>query len=161
MAASTEFADFIVEQLSALGRVNHRRFFSGRGIVADGVQFGMILRGELYFVVDDTSRPKYAALGSHCFGFMRGGKRVESHRWYSVPVQMLEDDDALSMLAREAILAASLAQAAKRKKKPRAKRKTVVGSKAKAVATKSKTTVRAPAKVSRRAASKPRGVRRR
>ena len=63
----------------------------------------MIIRGTLYFVVDDSTRPKYVERGSHCFSYDTRKRRVEVKRYYSVPADVVEDADLLTMLARESI----------------------------------------------------------
>jgi DNA transformation protein len=105
--AESEFADFVHEQLSQLRGLSRGRFFSGAGFSFDGTQFGMIIRGTLYFVVDDATRPSYVARGSQCFAYSTRKRRVDVQRYYSVPADIVEDSDQLTALARESIRVAA------------------------------------------------------
>ena len=48
LALARELALEIAERIDTLPRVTVSRFFSGAGLVADGVQFGFVMRGSLY-----------------------------------------------------------------------------------------------------------------
>lgn len=112
--ASSPFADFIADQLSALDGLRRTRFFGGTGLVLDGTQFGMLMGNTLYFVVDDTTRPAYEKLGSTCFAYDTAHKRVQVRKYHTVPADLLEDSAALTALAREALGVAKRAAAKKR-----------------------------------------------
>jgi DNA transformation protein len=60
----TEFIDHIMDLLAPVPGLTKRRMFGGTGISADSVQFAMIIGDTLYFVVDDTTRPRYEQMGS-------------------------------------------------------------------------------------------------
>lgn len=63
----------------------------------------MIMGTSVYFVVDKVSRPKYEKLGSKCFAYDTKTKRVQVNKYFEVPVEVIEDREALVALAREAI----------------------------------------------------------
>jgi DNA transformation protein len=118
MSDPTGLATYVLEQLADLRGLSSGRFFSGVGFAYDGVQFGMIIQGTLYFVVDDGTRPKYLQRGSRCFAFDKRDRRVESKRYYSVPADVIDDAEELTAMARESIaiaLASRKPSAAKRK----------------------------------------------
>lgn len=118
--ASPQFADFIVDRLSGIPRIAKTRFFGGTGLVADATQFAMIMGSTVYFVVDDTTRPKYEKLGSQCFAYDTKARRVQVRKYFEVPIDVIEDHEALAELAREAVrVAKSLAT---KKQKPPGKR---------------------------------------
>ena len=102
MASDPEFVEYIKEQLAPLP-VSSARMFSGTGFSAHGVQFAMLIRNVLYFVVDDATRPHYEAWGSECFSYETKKRRVNVRRYYSVPADALEDRERLFELARAAI----------------------------------------------------------
>lgn len=102
MASDPEFVDYIKEQLAPLP-VSSARMFSGTGFSAHGVQFAMLIRNVLYFVVDDTTRPRYEAWGCECFSYETKKRHVDVRRYYSAPADALEDRERLFELAREAI----------------------------------------------------------
>ena len=92
--ASSQFVEFIVEQLSGIGRIRSARFFGGTGLSIDAKQFAMIMGSTVYFVVDNTTRPKYEALGSECFAYNTKTKRVQVKKYYQVPTETIDDQDA-------------------------------------------------------------------
>jgi len=124
MPVTDDFAEFVLDQLAPLRGVASGRFFSGTGFSVDGVQFGMIIQGTLYFVVDDSTRAKYEARGSRCFSYDTKKRRVDVRRYYSVSADLIEDQEELVLLAREAARIASLSKrtATPRKHRPRTKK---------------------------------------
>ena len=105
----SEFATYVIDQLSSLADVRARPFFGGTGLTAASLQFAMIMEGTLYFVVDKHTRPAYERMGSSCFSYLTKNGRVQVRKYYSVPVEVIEDQAGLSALAMAAIEAARLA----------------------------------------------------
>jgi DNA transformation protein and related proteins len=103
---SSQFVDFIVEQLAEVPGVTKARFFGGTGLAAHSTQFAMIMGTSVYFVVDKVTRPKYEELGSKCFAYDTKTKRVQVRKYFEVPAEVIEDREALVALAREAVLVA-------------------------------------------------------
>ena len=118
MKTTPEFMAFVQEQLEPLRGVAMRRMFSGAGLSIDGHNFAMLIDNTLYFTVDDETRPRYEAMGSHCFSYPRGAQLVDIKSYYMVPADLLEDREQLQSLAREA-MAVGLR---KPRPKPRAKK---------------------------------------
>ncbi|HEY2345919.1 MAG TPA: TfoX/Sxy family protein [Xanthomonadaceae bacterium] len=114
--SATGFVDYVKDQLSPLGRLASKRFFGGVGLVADGVQFGMVMDDALYFVVDDASRTRYRDEGSRCFRYETSKGWVEVNRYFEVPAQAVEEADQLVALAAEAIAIARRTTRAKPKR---------------------------------------------
>jgi len=111
---SQEYVDHLMDCLAPLANLTSGRFFGGRDIRADGVQFAMVMGDVLYFAVDDTTRPKYAAMGSGCFWYTTRKGRVDVTKYYEVPGELLEDRAVLLALAKEAIATALRARRPKR-----------------------------------------------
>ena len=118
MTDSTGLGAYVLEQFAGLRGLTSGRFFGGVGFAFEGVQFGMIIQGTLYFVVDDTTRPKYLERGSRCFSFDKRDRRVESKRYYSVPADVIDDADELVALARESIAIAIARKVSTKLKRP-------------------------------------------
>ncbi len=99
----SEFAQFVLGQLTDLGEVSHGRFFGGVGFKLGDVQFAMCMSDTLYFVVDDSTRAQYIAMGAKPFeyGTAKGTRLVQ--RYYEVPAEVLEDRDALTEWAQAAV----------------------------------------------------------
>lgn len=106
-AGSDDYAEFVKDQLSSLGGVSTSRFFGGTSLSSEGTQFAMIMGSSLYFVVDDSTRPKYERMGSSCFSYDTKKGRVAVGKYYAVPAELLEDQEQLVSLARESIRVAS------------------------------------------------------
>lgn len=122
MAADSDFLDYVLDCMAPLasgpGRVVPVRFFGGTGLTVDGLQFAMVTKsGRLFFVVDDETRPRYAAAGMEAFSYTRKSGRREVPRWYELPEDVLMDADLLRVWAADAIRIAAIKKA---KQKPKA-----------------------------------------
>jgi DNA transformation protein and related proteins len=106
-AGSSDYIEFVKDQLAPLRGISTSRFFGGIGLSSEGTQFAMLMAGSLYFVVDDCTRPKYQKMGSSCFSYGTKNGRVEVAKYYAVPAELLEDQEQLVSLARESIRVAS------------------------------------------------------
>ncbi len=120
MASSAGFAEYVCEQLEALGRVKCKRMFGGFGLYLDSPMFGLITDDELYLKVDADNRETLLALGGKAFKPFENKPMIMSY--VSVDVDVLDDAERLCDLARLSLKAASQA-AAKRPAKPRSRRK--------------------------------------
>ena len=67
MAVSDEFLDYIVDQLSMLGRVTIRRMFGGAGLYCEGRMFAVVADDVAYLKVDDSNRDDFVQAGSAPF----------------------------------------------------------------------------------------------
>jgi len=114
MVASTEYAEFLREQLAPLGRITMRRMFGKTGVFCDGVMLGMVTENSLYLRVDDENRAAFEeARASPPLNYAKGGKLIDLAFW-RVPDQLFDDADEFIIWARLA-LAAAHRVAAKRK----------------------------------------------
>ena len=100
-AGSSEFVEFVKDQLAALRGVSAGRFFGGVRLAFEGTQFAMIMGGTLYFLVDDSTRPEYERMGGECFSFDTKNGRVDVRKYHAVPADVIEDQDRFIALARE------------------------------------------------------------
>ncbi len=90
-----EFAAEVVEALAPLGEIGWRKMFGGAGIFADGSMFALIdSAARLHFKVGESNRGRYEKAGSEKHGRMP---------YYSLPDDVLADDDELLAWARESI----------------------------------------------------------
>ena len=76
-----------------------RPMFGGHGLYIDGSFFGIVHKGSVYFRTDEASRPDYVKAGSRPFN---PKEKVELHRYYEVPADVLEDSAELLAWARRA-----------------------------------------------------------
>lgn len=116
MSTSAEYTEYVLELLEPLGRVRTARFFGGVGLSVGAAQFAMIMGNSLYFVVDDSTRPKYEKAGMAPFSYLTKNGRVQVRRYFELPEEMLTDAQALKLWAAESIKLAA------RDSKPKSKR---------------------------------------
>jgi DNA transformation protein and related proteins len=109
--------------MTALGGVSARRMFGGKGLFKGGVMFGLIAAGELYFKVDDTSRPDYEAKKSHAFSYEARGRKIALSYWF-VPEDLIEEPAVIVAWAVKAY-AAALESRKDQAAKPKARRKSL------------------------------------
>jgi DNA transformation protein len=102
-SGSSDYVEFLKDQLAPLGRVSAGRFFGGVSLCSEGTQFAMIMSSSLYFVVDDSTRSKYEKMGSSCFSYGTKKGRVEVRKYYVVPADLIDDQEQLVEFARESI----------------------------------------------------------
>lgn len=98
MAVSSSFLDFVLEQLSGVRHVTHKRMFGGVGLYSGDAFFGVIDNDTLFLKVDDGTRPRYEAAGMPPFAPIPGKPPMRGY--YQVPPAVLEDSDTLSAWAR-------------------------------------------------------------
>ncbi|HEV8487978.1 MAG TPA: TfoX/Sxy family protein [Blastocatellia bacterium] len=114
MPVSKGYLDYVLDQLSCLGTIAHKRMFGGVGLYSDGLFFALIDDDIVYFKVDDNTRRRYEAARTR--PFQPGGEGPSQSGYYSLPINVLEDLDQLKAWATEAV------EVARRKasgKKPR------------------------------------------
>jgi DNA transformation protein len=114
MAADPEQCAEILARLEPLGDVTSRRMFGGVGFWESGDVFAYVHReGTLFFKVDATTEADFAAAGSTRFGEDRN---VNMPYW-SVPGDVLADDDRFDEWARRAIAVGHANRTVKKKRK--------------------------------------------
>lgn len=104
MPVSKGFLDFVVEQLDACGPIVTKRMFGGVGVYSADVFFAIVDEDVLYLKTDDETREAFERAGSRPFDPYRDG-RLSKH-YFTVPVSILEDADAMTAWGRKAIAAA-------------------------------------------------------
>lgn len=116
--------DFIRDLFAPFGLVTVKRMFSGAGIFADGLMFGLMVRDVIYLKVDDGNRADFEREGSAPFTYTRGKKsgRPSEHAlpYWRLPERLYDDADELAAWARRSLAAAERKKFAPHK---RAKRK--------------------------------------
>src|SRR3979490_2775938 len=125
MVASDAFAEFLREQLAALGRVTMRRMFGKTGVFCDGLMFAMVTDDTLYFRVDDHNRTAFKEAESFPpLNYEKKGSTIDLSFWRA-PERLFDAPDELVIWARAALGAARRVgakrepTAPKRKSKPR------------------------------------------
>jgi DNA transformation protein and related proteins len=112
MAVSKQYLDYLLGQLKGLGGLSSRRMFGGLGLYSRGIFFGLLYKERLYFKTDDSTRPEYEARGSEGFQPRANTKNMKM-TYYTVPAEVLEDEDEVVSWARKAVTAALAKESAR------------------------------------------------
>lgn len=94
------FREFVLDQLNPLEGIRCRPMFGGQGLYRDEHFFGILFKGRLYFKTDDASRSDYVEMGMKSF---RPNAQQTLKTYYEVPVDVIEDPEALRGWAERAI----------------------------------------------------------
>src|ERR1700753_2848177 len=106
MVASDDFAEFLRDQLSPLGRVTTRRMFGKTGVFCDGAMLGMVRDNTLYFRVDDDNRDAFKeAQAFPPLNYEKKGSTIDLAFWRA-PERLFDEPDELLTWARLALAAA-------------------------------------------------------
>lgn len=122
MPVSSDYLQYVLEQLARLPRVTSRRMFGGVGLYSDEVFFAIIANDTVFFKVDDNTREAYTSRGSEPFRPYKDRPEV-SMSYFQVPADILEDADELVPWARSAVGAAAASAQTKRASGKRAAKK--------------------------------------
>jgi DNA transformation protein len=108
MAVSSEYLDYVHDQLSGLGGVTSRRMFGGAGLYCDEFFFALIDNDTLYLRVNDANRADFTTRGMGQFRPYPDSPQL-SMSYYETPADVLEDGAALVAWARRSVAAAMAA----------------------------------------------------
>ena len=115
---SDSFKEFVLEQLDAVGDLESRYMFGDWGLYSGDVFFGIIADGRLYFKTDAASRSQYLKAGMKPFS---PNAKQTLVTYYQVPVDIIEDRDALTAWAKRAARSQNASRRpAARRSRPRA-----------------------------------------
>jgi DNA transformation protein len=116
---------FVVDLFEGVGGVSAKRMFGGLGVYADGVMFALVTgEGAVCIKADDHLKSELKLHGSTPWVWTpssgpRAGQSVEMGYW-RLPENALDDPEEAAVWGRKAL---AVAQAAKTKKKPKAKKR--------------------------------------
>ncbi len=113
MAVSSEYKEFLAEQLERLGPVRFRGMFGGAGVYLDDLMFGLIFDETLYFKVDDRNRADYEDEDKGPFTYEMSDGTTGALHYYEVPERLYDDPDELVQWARKAMEVMRAARAEK------------------------------------------------
>ena len=108
MAVSSDYLDYLRDQLSGLGGVTSRRMFGGAGLYCDEFFFALIDNDTLYLRVNDSNRADFTTRGMGQFRPYPESPQL-STTYYETPADVLEDAAELVAWARRSVTAAMAA----------------------------------------------------
>lgn len=120
MAVSSNYLDYVLDQLSCVGPVTSKRMFGGAGIYLDGLFFALVDDDVLYFKVDESNRAGYEAAGMK--PFKPFGEESYSMGYFEVPIDVLEDRDQLQQWANKSLEVARSKRPVNKSKKKKSRR---------------------------------------
>ncbi len=94
------FKDFVVDQLADLRGLTCRAMFGGYGLSCHGKFFGIVHKSRLYFKVAPATVGHYKEQRMKPF---RPNAKQTLTSFYEVPVDVLEDAEALTAWANESL----------------------------------------------------------
>lgn len=107
MSASAEYVEYIKDLLSGFPELTVKKYFGGVAFRSSSLgkdtQFATVLGDVLYFVVDDSTRPKYKAKGMKPFSYDKKNKTVIVQKWYAAPEDLFDDEELMMEWAMEAL----------------------------------------------------------
>lgn len=101
------FCDFVLDQLSGMNGVEARRMFGGYGLYQDETFFGIVHKGKLFFKVDAATVGEYK---KHKMKPFHPNAKQTLKSYYQVPLEIVEDTDALCQWASAAVACQERAQ---------------------------------------------------
>ena len=101
MAVSSDFLQYVLDQLSGWGNVHVNKMFGGAALYQGELAFAMIANDMVYLKVDDTNKEKYIAAGSTPLKPFKSNVTVLS--FYNIPADVLEDSDKFVVWAKESL----------------------------------------------------------
>jgi DNA transformation protein len=113
MAVSSDYRDFVLEQLAPLGRITSRGMFGGVGVYANGLFFALIDDDTLYLKGDDVLKAEFEAAGSHAFAPFGPDKPMA---YWTAPTEALDDQEILLEWSRKSLEVAARAATSKKKR---------------------------------------------
>ena len=81
--------------------------FSGWGIYKDGIIFGIIAEGQLYFKVDGNNLYDFKEFGSHPFVYPRKDNKSVTMSYWLVTEEVMDNRDKLYDLVEKSVSASS------------------------------------------------------
>lgn len=115
---------FIRDLFAQFGAVTIKRMFSGAGIFADGLMFGLVVREAIYLKADERTIADFERESCKPFTYLRGrtSGRPREHAlpYWRLPERLYDDPDELAAWARRAFAAAERKKFAQRAR-PRGK----------------------------------------
>lgn len=112
MAVTPSYRSFVIEQLEHVSSITAKNMFGGVGLYAEGYFFALVAEDQLYFKVDESNRPDFEAAEMEPF---RPYGDERTMKYYEVPIEVLEDVDALQVWAEKAIEVARRAKRGRRR----------------------------------------------
>jgi DNA transformation protein and related proteins len=118
-------AEFIRELFAQFRPITVRRMFSGAGLFADGIMFGLVIRDVIYLKADKTTTSDFEREGCGPFTYSRrkntGRPSQHALPYWRLPERLYDDPDELAQWAARAFAVAERKRFAPRRRPRRRK----------------------------------------
>ncbi|MFW5798132.1 MAG: TfoX/Sxy family protein [Planctomycetota bacterium] len=101
MPVSDDYLVFLVDQLTELGPVTHKRMFGGAGLYLEEHFFAIVADDVLYLKVNGTNRGDFEEAGMD--PFRPYADRPVTMSYYEVPARVLDDRTELARWAGRSV----------------------------------------------------------
>jgi DNA transformation protein and related proteins len=98
---------------ASFGNVVLRRLFGGEGIYAGGTIIGLVMDDRIFLKTDAATRSAFLSERCRPFGFMKGGKRIDTV-YFAIPERLYDEPEEFALWAQRAH---AVARAIPKKKK--------------------------------------------
>ncbi|HEY3295499.1 MAG TPA: TfoX/Sxy family protein [bacterium] len=115
MPVSEDYLAYVLEQMRLVRGVTTRKMFGALCLFHQAKAFALIDEDVLYLKVDDSNRGNFVAAGMSAFT-PDANKPEYKMNYFEVPIDVLEEPEALREWAKKAIAVANKAALKKRKK---------------------------------------------
>jgi DNA transformation protein and related proteins len=115
-AKSTEFTEFVAEQMALFGPTTTKAMFSGFSIYCDDLVFAIIVDDKLYLKVDASTVDDFKRRGLQPFTYESRGKTI-AMSYYEAPADVFEDPQEMASWAKKAY------QSALKSRKPKSRQR--------------------------------------
>lgn len=96
-----QYLTYVLDMLQPHGNIISKGLFGGHGIYYNGIIFAVIVENQLYFKVDDQTRPDFEEYGSKPFVYVGKTKSV-TMPYMTLPESILENRDELPLWIEKA-----------------------------------------------------------
>lgn len=97
------FTEHVIELMPIPGDVVARRMFGGIGLFHDGIMFGIIDEGKLFFKTDSHNRAEFESKGLPPLTFKKKDGSSVTLSYHQCPEAALQRQDTMSPWAESAI----------------------------------------------------------
>lgn len=97
MPKDESFHEYVIDLFRGFPGITSRGMFSGWALYQDGIVFAIIAEGDLYFKSDEQTQSYFEEADSHPFVYVRKDARPIALSYWSVPEEVLENEEELAL----------------------------------------------------------------
>jgi DNA transformation protein len=89
-----QYAQYVFDMLKPHGSIRAQAMFGGYALYHEGILFALIIEGQVYFKIDDITKPDFERHGAEQFTY-QGKHKMVSMPYMTLPESILEDPEEL------------------------------------------------------------------